>query len=259
MSSATPARLPLENRVSPIEIVCHRGALQSAPENTLASTEQAILCGADYIELDIHVSADQEYFVIHDATVDRTTVGSGTIANMSAAMLDSLDAGSWFGAEFAGEQLPRFTTLLQTVRGRSNLFVDFTAGVPEEIICAIREAGMTRDFFFWSEEPDFTDYSQRTDPDLRVMARLMDYASLDEAKARHGATVLEARMDEFTPELVGACVERDMELMICYQGKDSEIFRQIIEGGAHKINLDHLEPFLNVEASLASYTNGPQD
>ena len=59
-------------------------------------------------------------------------------------------------------------------------------------------------------------------------------------------------MDEFTPELVGACVERDMELMICYQGKDSGIFRQIIEGGAHKINLDHLEPFLNVEASLAS-------
>ena len=113
---------------------------------------------------------------MHDATVDRTTDGSGTIANMSAAMLDSLDAGSWFGVEFAAEQLPRFTTLHQTVRGRSNLFVDCKGGVPEEIICAIREAGMTRDFFLWSEEPDFTDYSQRTDPDLRVMARLIPAA-----------------------------------------------------------------------------------
>ena len=252
MSSAAPPRLPLAHRVSPIEIVCHRGALQYAPENTIASAEHAISCGADYIELDIHMSADQEYFVIHDATVNRTTNGTGAVAEISAARLDSLDAGSWFSADFAGERLLRFRTFLQTVRGRSKLFVDFKAGVPAEIIRLIGEAGMARDFFFWSEEAEFIDFSQRADPDLRVMARLMDYASIDEAKARHGATILEARMDEFTPELVGACYERKMDLMICYQDDEPEVFRKIIESGAHMVNLDHLEPFLRLEASLAS-------
>ena len=252
MSLSSNARHPSPNRESSIEIACHRGASQNAPENTIASAEHAISCGAYYIELDIHVNTDHEYFVIHDATVDRTTNGTGAVANLSAALLDSLDAGSWFSNRFSGERLPRLRTFLHTVRGRSKIFVDFKAGVPEQIIREIREAGMARDFFFWSEEPKFTENSQRTDPDLRVMARLMDYASLDEAKAHHGATILEARMDEFTPELVGACVERDMELMICYQGNDPEVFRKIIEGGAHKVNLDHIEPFLNLEASLAS-------
>ena len=148
MSSAAPPRLPLAHRVSPIEIVCHRGALQYAPENTIASAEHSISCGADYIELDIHMSADQEYFVIHDATVNRTTNGTGAVAEISAARLDSLDAGSWFSADFAGERLLRFRTFLQTVRGRSKLFVDFKAGVPAEIIRLIGEAGMARDFSF---------------------------------------------------------------------------------------------------------------
>ena len=60
----------------------HRGAKGHEPENTIASFEKAIKLGCDYVELDVHL-ADEELFVIHDSSVDRTTNGSGKIAELT--------------------------------------------------------------------------------------------------------------------------------------------------------------------------------
>ncbi|MCZ8512581.1 glycerophosphodiester phosphodiesterase [Paenibacillus filicis] len=87
-------------------IIGHRGAAGEAPENTLASFALALRQGADAIELDIHVSADGELVVCHDATVNRTTNGEGAIAELTAASLKRLDAGGWFAERYAGEPVP---------------------------------------------------------------------------------------------------------------------------------------------------------
>ncbi len=87
-------------------IEAHRGYSAVYPENTLLAFRQAIAAGAPSIELDIHVSADGELVVMHDATVDRTTNGTGAIATMSWAELQRLDAGSWKLPTFAGERIP---------------------------------------------------------------------------------------------------------------------------------------------------------
>ncbi|TDF96241.1 glycerophosphodiester phosphodiesterase [Paenibacillus piri] len=92
-------------------VIGHRGAAGEAPENTLVSFRLAIRQGADALELDIHESAEGELVVCHDETVNRTTNGSGRIADLSAEELKRLDAGSWFGPQFGSEQLP----LLQEV------------------------------------------------------------------------------------------------------------------------------------------------
>src|SRR5215471_14850334 len=83
--------------------VGHRGAMGHAPENTLASFRKGFELGAPLLELDVHLSADGHLVVIHDETVDRTTNGSGRVGDLSAADIRRLDAGSWFGSEFAGE------------------------------------------------------------------------------------------------------------------------------------------------------------
>ena len=62
--------------------------------------------GADMLELDVHASADGRIVVIHDATVDRTTDGTGKVAEMTLAKLHKLDAGSWFGERFRGRRVP---------------------------------------------------------------------------------------------------------------------------------------------------------
>lgn len=72
----------------------HRGAKGHAPENTIASFEKAIEMCVDMIELDVHLSNDLVPMVIHDATVDRTTLATGNVANFSAKKLQQLGVPS---------------------------------------------------------------------------------------------------------------------------------------------------------------------
>ena len=77
----------------------HRGASARAPENTLEAFRLAMEAGAGGLELDVHLTRDGEVVVIHDATVDRTTDGSGAVAGMSLDELRGLDAGYRFSPD----------------------------------------------------------------------------------------------------------------------------------------------------------------
>ncbi|MEO8193124.1 MAG: glycerophosphodiester phosphodiesterase [Gemmatimonadales bacterium] len=80
-------------------VIGHRGNRAHAPENTIESFAQAVALGADAIEFDIHMSADGIPVVNHDATVTRTTDGTGEIARMNFADLRKLDAGARFTSD----------------------------------------------------------------------------------------------------------------------------------------------------------------
>jgi glycerophosphoryl diester phosphodiesterase len=77
----------------------HRGASTRAPENTLEAFRLAVEAGAGGLELDVHMTCDGEIVVIHDASVDRTTQGSGAIAELKLDELRVLDAGYRFSAD----------------------------------------------------------------------------------------------------------------------------------------------------------------
>ena len=95
----------------------HRGNPAEHPENTLASFRSAIDLGVDMIECDVHMSADGELVVIHDHTLDRTTNGSGLVAQHTLAELRELDAGG-------GERLPVLAEVSQLARDRVGLCVE---------------------------------------------------------------------------------------------------------------------------------------
>ncbi|WP_345669494.1 glycerophosphodiester phosphodiesterase [Streptomyces similanensis] len=86
----------------------HRGVMGVEPENTLRSFVAAQQAGLDVIELDLHLSKDGALVVMHDAEVDRTTDGSGAIADKTLAELRTLDAGH-------GERIPLFEEVLDAV------------------------------------------------------------------------------------------------------------------------------------------------
>ncbi|MFF8730563.1 glycerophosphodiester phosphodiesterase [Streptomyces sp. NPDC015171] len=86
----------------------HRGVMGVEPENTLRSFVAAQHAGLDLIELDLHLSKDGALVVMHDADVDRTTDGSGAIADKTLAELRALDAGR-------GERVPVFEEVLEAV------------------------------------------------------------------------------------------------------------------------------------------------
>jgi glycerophosphoryl diester phosphodiesterase len=85
--------------------MAHRGNRVACPENTLAAFRQALADGADVLETDLHLTADEVFVCIHDSTVDRTTDGSGKVSQMPLAATRKLSA-SCGRPEFAAERIP---------------------------------------------------------------------------------------------------------------------------------------------------------
>jgi glycerophosphoryl diester phosphodiesterase len=97
----------------------HRGASAVAPENTYASFEAAIAAGGLYTETDVRASSDGALVLMHDSSLDRTTNGGGPVSAMTLAQLRELDAGSWFGDEFAGQRIPELPSFLTWIEARA--------------------------------------------------------------------------------------------------------------------------------------------
>ncbi len=93
-------RPAIERNHKPL-VIAHRGASGLAPENTLAAFKVAIALGADGIEMDVQLSADNRVIVMHDARVNRTTNATGNIADFTADQIANLDAGAWFDRRLA--------------------------------------------------------------------------------------------------------------------------------------------------------------
>lgn len=100
----TTPLLTLAGKTKPY-VMAHRGNRVACPENTLASFRRALVDGANILETDLHLSADQQFMCIHDGTVDRTTDGHGEVAKMTLAELKALSA-SCGRAEFQAERIP---------------------------------------------------------------------------------------------------------------------------------------------------------
>jgi glycerophosphoryl diester phosphodiesterase len=119
----------------------HRGNPAEHPENTLASFRSAIELGVDMIECDVHLSADGELVVIHDHTLDRTTDGSGLVAQLTLAELRRLDAGG-------GERLPVLAEVAELARDRVVLCVEIKQipipypGLEEKLVECLGALGM---------------------------------------------------------------------------------------------------------------------
>lgn len=98
-------------------IAGHRGDQNGAPENTMPAFELAMAGPVDYVETDIQLSADGVPVLIHDPTVDRTTNGTGAVADLTLDQLKALDAGSWYGPRFAGTRIPTLGEFLAPFAG----------------------------------------------------------------------------------------------------------------------------------------------
>jgi glycerophosphoryl diester phosphodiesterase len=124
-------------------VIGHRGAMGYCPENTLSSFERALALGADWIELDVHMTRDGALAVIHDETLDRTTNGHGPVQATSAAELTQLDAGG-------GERVPFLPEVLDWARTRGTV-VDveiknapvYYAGIESAVVSAVQDSQMT--------------------------------------------------------------------------------------------------------------------
>jgi glycerophosphoryl diester phosphodiesterase len=99
--------------------VAHRGAGRLAPENTLAAFRLGAAHGYRAFECDVKLSADGVPFLLHDATLERTTSGRGVAGELDWSALSRIDAGTWHSRAYAGEPLPSLQALAAYLRANA--------------------------------------------------------------------------------------------------------------------------------------------
>ncbi len=157
-------------------LFAHRGASGEAPENTMAAFQRAVDLGIEYIELDVHASEDGQIMVIHDATIERTTNGLGTVNNYSLTALRQLDAGYRFSPD-GGKTLPFrasgvvIPSLEEVLSNLSN--VKFTVEIKqsdppieEQVITLVTDCGKADDVIIASEHDAVLARARTLAPDI---------------------------------------------------------------------------------------------
>jgi glycerophosphoryl diester phosphodiesterase len=113
-------------------LVCgHRGDRVRTPEQTMPAFVEAVRAGADAIELDVQWTKDQRMVLMHDRTVDRTTWSTGTVTDMTYAEIRTCDAGSWFGPQFRGTQVPALEEVLAFTASYRRLLINVEIKNPQ--------------------------------------------------------------------------------------------------------------------------------
>lgn len=150
--------------------IAHRGASGTAPENTLAAFRRARELGV-WIELDVTLCASGEVVVIHDDTVDRTTNGSGSVADLSIQELRRLDAGSWFSETFAHEKIPTLDEVFAVIGPETILDIELKTdddkhALPQAVAAAIVRADRVDRVFVSSFDPFMLEALKHANPDI---------------------------------------------------------------------------------------------
>jgi glycerophosphoryl diester phosphodiesterase len=171
----------------------HRGASATAPENTLAAFELAVEHGADGIEFDIQLTRDGVPIICHDFSVDKTTDHQGKVSDFALSEIKEMDAGAWFGPEFAGERIPTLDELIDAVGHRLLLNLELKTaavkanGLEEAVAVIIRQSDLYDRIIVSSFNPLALRRLHRLDPriDLGLLYALNMPHYLRNAWARH--------------------------------------------------------------------------
>jgi glycerophosphoryl diester phosphodiesterase len=143
----------------PVLNIGHRGASAYAPEHTFAAYDLALEQGADYIEIDLQMTADGVLVALHDKTLNRTADAPegvperycrGLVSKKTLEQIKMCDAGSWFSPEYAGEQIPTLEEIFERYGTNVNYYIetknpDAAPGMEEELLQLLKENGLLPD------------------------------------------------------------------------------------------------------------------
>jgi glycerophosphoryl diester phosphodiesterase len=131
-----------------VEIIAHRGAAGSRPENTMASFGKAIEDGADWIELDVQETADGKVVVIHDSDFMKLAGVDLKIWDATMPDLAEIDIGTWFSSDYASERTPTLRAVLEDAKGKAGVLIELKyynrdERLEERVIRIVEATGMT--------------------------------------------------------------------------------------------------------------------
>lgn len=242
--------------MKPIEIVCHKGANEIAPENTYAAAQYCIDWGADYVEIDVRTSQDGVCYLLHDATLERTTNGRGYLHMLPAAEIDQLEAGSWFHPRYQTERVPRLEPFLRWIKGKAKIFFDVKAADPQQLIDLVYATGFERDCFFWSGSDAWARHLRALDPTLALKLNVASVADVQRVHEEFQADIVEVGLEHMSDALLAACRDRGIKVMLYHQQKNPAAFRSVLRWGVDLINLNHADLFIETRNRYLAEAEG---
>lgn len=240
-------------------VLAHRCGGILAPENTLAGIRCGLARGFHAIEFDVMLSSDGVPILMHDDTLGRTVAGTGAISALPSSQLLQMDAGAWFGPQFAGERIPSFSDVIHFCKENHiwmNIEIKPAPGFELETGCVAAE--MVRDVFqaevaakagpatlplFSSFSFDALQMAQLHAPDI-PRGFLMDRISSDwHAKLVDlGAVALHTNHKYLSPELAYDVKAAEFGLM-CYTVNEVARAREIMGWGVDAFCTDRIDLF----------------
>lgn len=109
---SAPVNYSYMSKVNGTKFLAHRCSYE-APENTLSAIRKAFENGFNYVEMDLRFSSDNVAVLCHDATIDRTSNGTGNVADLTYEQLQTYDFGEWYGRRFRGIKIASFENAIK--------------------------------------------------------------------------------------------------------------------------------------------------
>jgi glycerophosphoryl diester phosphodiesterase len=216
-------------------VIAHRGASSYAPENTFAAFDLAIQMGVSHIELDVHLTRDHDVVVIHDDTVDRTTNGTGPVADHTLEALRALDAGSWFAGKFAGERIPTLSEVLQRYKGRAHIHTEIkgqSAHLSQRTADLVRAHEMAEQVTITSFQKTRLEETRAYAPELPTGWLVAEVSDTVIAQARAmGLRQICPRANVVTPELVHR-LHAEGFVVRAWGVATEDLMRRVVKAGA---------------------------
>lgn len=210
----------------------------------MAAFRRAVELGATFIETDLQLTRDAQFVAIHDATLDRTTNGRGPVKELTLDEVRKLDAGSWFGSQFASERLPTLAEIFALAREADVVFYlevkgDAVWGIEHTLVHAMRESGETARTAVLSFQDRILANVNRLDPTL-MTGFLFDHLLENPIAAaqKAGARQLAPRANLVTAELVAQAHREDLQV-VTWTVNDPDRMRALIAAGVNGIMTDY--------------------
>ena len=228
-------RLPFR----PVQISLHRGANRYAPENTLPAFEKALHFGADYVEFDVRASADGEFFLLHDSTLDRTTDGTGPIREKTAEEIRKLSAGKKFAPEFAKVRVPSLDEFLQEFGTRVGLYFDAKA-IPPEALSKVLDRYHATDRTVVYQSADYLGQLKKINPNIRGLAPLNKPEELDGLITNLHPYAVDADWNILSKDIIDRCHKAGIRVFSDALGNHENVkdYLQAMDWGIDLIQTD---------------------